>query len=82
MSPIRCFPRQEFEKILTNAGLVKTEEVYKGERKWKTPNKKTIWISDITDSEALTQSNMKNILAQVAALGIDTGPPPFYSWGI
>ena len=84
MSGVRCYPRDEFETILTEElNLVKTDEVYDGERKWTTQEGKTIWISDI--EVALTQTFVQHIFSEVRRLRVEDGPPdlpPLYPWGL
>jgi len=83
MPAIRCYPRDKFEKILTgNLKLTRTDQTHKGQRKWKTPDGKTIWISDISDDEALSQTYVEKISYEVASLGVDIEPPASYPWGI
>lgn len=67
---------------MNDIGLERSDEEYKGERKWKTPNGKTIWISDISENEALTVGYVGNILAEVQDLDDSVQPPPGYPWGL
>ena len=82
MGAIRCFPREKFEELLTSLGLTKSDEEYRGERKWKTPNGKTIWISDVSDEPALTAGYVGNILTEANDLDGSIKPPPEYGWGL
>lgn len=81
--PVRCYSRKEFEKILTgNLNLKKTDEVVDGERAWETKTGKYLFISDISDSEALPQSYVHKIYQEVLALDQDIEPPDFYPIGL
>jgi len=83
MAPVRCYPREAFELILTkNLHLTKTDKVVDGERIWKTPDGKSLFISDITEDEALSQSYVIRITEEVARLGVEIDPPPFYPWAL
>ena len=80
---IRCYPRIEFTRILTDTfKLKKTDILVDGERAWETPNGNYIFISDISNSEAITSTYLIKIYNDVLELVGNIEPPPIYPWSL